>query len=140
MDVEGSGIMGDGSFTTDPSEILSYSRVVEVGESRHAGHERIFERENPLLTASFQMGDVVFFTVYTMHTFMVNMTHNWRIGGQSVWLMDGDDVGPDPRYWGSNPIGLERWMQEREDPTKYGKSMEQAKREWGLLPLQGSPA
>jgi hypothetical protein len=128
MDVETAGIRGDGSYTSDGLELAGL------------GKRKIFDPvvnqdtivdDTPLSTASFQAGDVVLMTVYTMHAFMTNNSNFWRISGESKWLMDGDDAGIDPRH-SARGDALARWQQTREDPKLFPRTMEEAKKEWGL--------
>jgi ectoine hydroxylase-related dioxygenase (phytanoyl-CoA dioxygenase family) len=129
MDVEGSGISGDGSYTFDANELLPMGKRLE----HHDNGFDVVVDDNPLVSTTFEAGDIVLMTVYTMYGFLTNKSNCWRVSCQSRWIMEGDDVGPDPRYIGADSPGLANWMNERDDATKYPKSMLEAKREWGLI-------
>jgi ectoine hydroxylase-related dioxygenase (phytanoyl-CoA dioxygenase family) len=130
MDVEGSGIAGDGSYTHDPNELLPIGKRIERNINISAD---VVVDDNPLVTTTFEAGDVVLMTIYTMHGFLTNRSSCWRVSCQSKWIMEGDDVGPDPRYAGADAPGVSAWSEERFDTSKYPKSMTQAKKDWGLL-------
>lgn len=130
MDVEGSGIHGDGCLTRDANELLPLGKRLSIEEG--TGRQVLVD-DNPMVTTTFEAGDVVLMTVYTMYGFLTNQSHTWRVSCESKWIMEGDDVGPDPRYSGQDPIGLAKWLEERDDISKYPKSMQQAKRDWGLV-------
>lgn len=130
MDVEGCGIAGDGSYTFDANELLPIGKRLE--HSHMTGRDDVVD-DNPLVTTTFEAGDIVLMTVYTMHAYLTNMSNCWRVSCQSKWIMEGDDVGADPRYVGEGAPGMAAWSQERFDATKYGKSMTDAKKEWGLV-------
>lgn len=118
-DVESAGIRGDGSFTDDVDEVLKLGC--------------------PLHTTSFEAGDIVLTTIYTMQAFVVNESRHWRLSASSRWTMEGDDVGPDPRF----DVGgdaLSRWERTRDDPKLFPRTMEQAKADWGLRdPVPSTP-
>lgn len=129
MDVEGSGISGDGSYTFDAHELLPMGKRVEHMDS---GRDVVVD-DNPIVSTTFEAGDVVLMTVYTMHGFLTNRSNCWRVSCQSKWIMEGDDVGADPRYVGADPPGVSLWAGERFDTLKYSRSMVDAKRDWGLI-------
>jgi hypothetical protein len=110
-EVESGDIRGDGTFTSDPQELLRY------GKRLHC--------------TSFEAGDLVLSTVYTMQGFATNTTRHWRVSATSRWIMEGDDVGPDPRYTAKGDA-LGAWEAARDDPQRYPRTMEQAKKDWGL--------
>jgi hypothetical protein len=128
MDVESAGIRGDGSYTYDGHELqrlgLRQTFDPEI-------NKEVVTNDTPLCTASFQAGDVVLTTMYTMHSFFTNNSNFWRVSGESRWLMDGDDVGMDPRHSATGDA-LGRWAATRHDPTLFPRTMEDAKKEWGL--------
>ena len=126
IDVETAGIHGDGCYTNDCGELLQLGKVKRFDPDTSS--VSVFD-DTPLSTASFQAGDVVLMTVYTMHSFLTNSTRFWRCSGDTKWLMEGDDVGPDPRFTATGE-GLASWYRLREDRNKFPKSMEEAKKEW----------
>lgn len=129
-DVEGSGIAGDGTYTMSPEELLPIGKRPDHDEITGAP---LIVDDTPFVSTTFEAGDVVLMTMYTMYGFLTNRTDCWRISADSYWIMEGDDQGADPRYWGDSPVGLSKWHAERHDPSKYGKTMAQAKKEWGLI-------
>lgn len=131
IDVETSGIRGDGCYTNDPHELLPLGKRADIDD--HSGKPIVVD-DTPMVSTTFESGDLVLMTVYTMYSFLTNNTNCWRVSAETRWIMEGDDVGPDPRYWGDNPEGLSKWLSERDNLSKYPKSMAQAKREWGLIP------
>jgi len=94
-DIEGSGM-----YSTDPAEMAQLSEG--------------------LVTSPVRCGDLVVFTAYTMHSFLTNTSRGVRISAESKWYLDGDDLGPDPRYRGHEP-----------GPTKVGaESLASARARW----------
>ncbi|KEG09911.1 phytanoyl-CoA dioxygenase [Trypanosoma grayi] len=130
-EVESGDIRGDGCYTHDPQELLPLGKQAGIDE---VTGRAITVDVNPFLSASLEVGDVLLMTVYTMHSFLTNTTNCWRIMAEAVWTMEGDDVGPDPRYVGANAPGLSGWYADRDDVAKYPRTMDEAKRAWGLLP------
>jgi hypothetical protein len=120
-DVETAGIAGDGTLTSDPGDVWN------LGDGAC-----------PLATSSFEPGDVVFTTVYTMQAFATNRSHQWRVSAQSRWVMHGDDVGCDPRFKSGDAQApqLNRWFANRGDATLYPRSMAQARAEWGIAAVE----
>lgn len=115
-----------------------------VGGSQYDGQER-YEHEgeeeeaaafgNPILTTAFEAGDLVLTTIYTMHSFLTNSTNSWRLSAETKWMMEGDDVGADPRFRGDNAVGLGRWLANRDNKKIYPRSMQDARKAWGLESL-----
>lgn len=123
----------DGAFTADPEELLPLGKC--IGKSDVTGLPIVVD-DNPLLSSALEAGDVLLFTVYTMAAFLENQTTCWRIFGECCWTMEGDDVGPDPRYMGDGAQGLARWHEKRSGPQcdqLYPRSLLQAKKDWGLF-------
>lgn len=112
-DVEAGDVHGDGCFSHDPAELDRYGC--------------------PLVSTCFEAGDVVLTTVFTMQGFLTNVSDAWRLSMTSSWMMDGDDVGPDPRFATPTSPGLSTWLQQRDDKRRYPRSMDAAKADWGLL-------
>ena len=52
------------------------------------------------VTAPFRRGDLVLFTIYSLHSFLTNATSEVRISAESKWFMKNDEFGPDLRYRG----------------------------------------
>ena len=111
-EVESGDICGDGTFTDDAAEILKYGC--------------------PLHTTSFEAGDLVLTTNFTMQTFAVNRSRHWRVSATTRWIMEGDDVGPDPRY-ARGGRGLAAWSASCNDTRRYPRTMAEAKAAWGLV-------
>lgn len=133
-EVETGDICGDGCLTWDPADVWN------LGQG-----------ECPIATASFEPGDVVFTTVYTMQGFSTNLSKQWRISAQSRWVMHGDDVGCDPRFkpinieggssgerptegGGAGAVQLSRWLANRDNTQRYPRTMMEARRDWGIAP------
>jgi hypothetical protein len=138
-EVETGDICGDGCLTSDPADVWN------LGQG-----------ECPLATASFEPGDVVLSTVYTMQAFSTNMSNQWRISAQSRWVMHGDDIGCDPRFksnnnnigsgsseggaggesggGGAGAVQLSRWLANRDNTQRYPRTMMEARRDWGIAP------
>eukprot|EP01098_Paradermamoeba_levis_P006483 TRINITY_DN2689_c0_g1_i1.p1 TRINITY_DN2689_c0_g1~~TRINITY_DN2689_c0_g1_i1.p1 ORF type:complete len:351 (-),score=111.37 TRINITY_DN2689_c0_g1_i1:136-1059(-) len=106
LDVDRDYVSGTGWFTNDPSEI-----------SKHGGK---------WLTANFEAGDIVLFTLYTFHASLKNVSDEYRVTCDIRWQLKNESA--DPRWMGEKPIGH----------TKFGMgdekdiSMEEAKKVWGL--------
>ncbi|RNF08497.1 phytanoyl-CoA dioxygenase [Trypanosoma rangeli] len=130
-EVESGNIRGDGCYTHDPQELLPLGKQAGIDE---VTGRTITIDVNPFVSTTFEVGDVLLLTVYTMYAFLTNTTNAWRIMAEAVWTMEGDDVGPDPRYVGADAPGLSSWYANRDDPVKYTQTMDEAKRAWGLLP------
>ncbi|EKF31012.1 hypothetical protein MOQ_005158 [Trypanosoma cruzi marinkellei] len=130
-EVESGDIRGDGCYTHDPQELLPLGKQGGIDET--TGRSITID-VNPFVSTAFELGDVLLLTVYTMYAFLTNTTNCWRIMVEAVWTMEGDDVGPDPRYVGADAPGLSTWYADRDDPSKYPRTMDEAKRAWGLLP------
>ena len=131
-DVEDGGIRGDGTLTMCATDAWNLS-----------------DGACPLAVSSFEPGDVVLSTVYTMQSFSTNQSGQWRVSAQSRWVMHGDDVGVDPRFGlnvsedgsygggaGAASAGpqLSNWLRHRDDPLRYPRTMEQARAAWGIAP------
>ena len=160
-------IHGDGSYTFDPHEMIEQAKLkppkpvskskdndkssggvhgpktINPGRDDEDDDEEdeAIARESPLLTTSFEAGDVVVTTLYTMHSFMVNQTNLWRLSAETKWMMEGDDIGIDKRYRGAQGFSqaLADYEMTRDDVKKFPRSMEQAKKDWGLVDKEGKP-
>ncbi|KAG5505783.1 hypothetical protein JKF63_05119 [Porcisia hertigi] len=130
-EVEGDTIRGDGCYTENPEELLPLGKLPGIDEVTGAN---IIVDVNPFVSSAFEAGDLLLTTVYTMQSFLVNQTNCWRLMAETVWCMEGDDVGLDTRYVGQDAPGLATWAERRDDSTVYPKSLMEAKREWGLVP------
>lgn len=137
LEVESGDVRGDGCLTHEPEELLPLGKQTAADES--TGLPTVID-VNPFVSCALEAGDLLLTTVYTMQSYLTNQTSSWRLLGEAVWSMEGDDVGPDPRYMGANAQGLEHWMVNRDDPKLYPKSMLEAKKEWGLIPGVSPPA
>ncbi|AIN98231.1 hypothetical protein LPMP_211530 [Leishmania panamensis] len=130
-EVEGDTIRGDGCYTENPAELSPLGKL--PGTDEVTGAPTIVD-VNPFVSSALEGGDLLLTTVYTMQAFLTNQTNCWRLMAEAVWCMDGDDVGLDPRYMGSDAPGLAMWTERRDDPAVYPKSLMEAKKEWGLVP------
>eukprot|EP00758_Cryptobia_borreli_P001126 Tbor_TRINITY_DN1964_c0_g1::TRINITY_DN1964_c0_g1_i1::g.3519::m.3519 len=135
-DIEAGDVYGDGCLTHDASELLPLGKV-KVRD--HEG-KLVEEDDNPIVSTSFESGDMVLTTVYTLFSYLTNTSDKWRVSGSTYWMMDGDNIGPDPRYTlvkdgDSDTDGMQQWLNNRNDKGKYPKSMAQKRTEWGLSTL-----
>eukprot|EP00435_Cladocopium_sp_Y103_P036308 s1172_g9.t1 len=110
LDLDEADIAGTGWYTEDPQEVLALGGRFE--------------------TAEFQQGDVVFFTMHTMHGSSCNCTDRWRLS------LDFRVQAASQRD-GTNSQNKGRWSRLRHDPSEFPRTMEQAKVSWGLT--QGAP-
>ncbi|KAL6054016.1 Phytanoyl-CoA dioxygenase [Balamuthia mandrillaris] len=110
IDVDKDDIRGTGWYTENPLEVLSFG-----------GRWK---------TASFRPGDIVVFTTHTFHGSLLNTTNEYRISCDVRWQLASEPV--DERWIGERPVGHTKFLH-RHDPQLYPRTMEQAKREWGLL-------
>ena len=72
-------------------------------------------------TADFEMGDVIIFTMHTMHTSTKNLSDRWRISCDIRFQPAEHPI--DERWVGKNPISHTGSQQ---------ISFEEAKKQWGL--------
>ncbi|CAD2221054.1 phytanoyl-CoA dioxygenase [Angomonas deanei] len=120
----------DGCYTHRAEELSPLGK--QMGTDPVTGRSIVID-ENPFVSCAMGAGDILLLTVYSMYSYLTNQTNYWRMFGEAVWIMDGDDVGPDPRYMGTNAPGLAGWYDSCTDPTKHPLTIEAAKKEWGLL-------
>jgi hypothetical protein len=76
-------------------------------------------------TADFEAGDVIIFTMYTLHTSTRNMSDRWRISCDIRFQPAADPA--DERWVGKNPIA-----HSVKNPTKQEISFEEARKQWGV--------
>ncbi len=76
-------------------------------------------------TANFNAGDVIVFTMHTMHASTRNMSDRWRISCDIRFQPAGDPV--DGRWVGENPIS-----HSVQDESKTPVSFEEAREKWGV--------
>ena len=67
-----------------------------------------------MVTASMLAGDIVVFTGYTMHSFLTNQCETPRLGVETKWCLQADDVGPDARYIGHDISKCDAPSQQRD--------------------------
>lgn len=114
LDMDRDSVGGTLWFTEDPDELL------RMGSG--------------FATAKYEVGDVVVFTLRTVHGSAVNCTQQWRISCDvrfqpasepidQRWIRDED---------GKIPGETSRWVLHRNDPKEYPKTMEMAKQDWGF--------
>ena len=72
-------------------------------------------------TADFEMGDVIIFTMHTMHTSTKNLSDRWRISCDIRFQPAEHPI--DERWVGKNPIS---------HTGSQKISFEEAKKQWGL--------
>ena len=73
------------------------------------------------VTAPFRRGDLVLFTIYSLHSFLTNATSEVRISAESKWFMKNDEFGPDLRYRGHTILkknGRSRGKFSRQDSVR----------------------
>ncbi|CAE7673259.1 unnamed protein product, partial [Symbiodinium pilosum] len=104
LDLDDSDIGGTGWFTEDPDEVSKFGGCWE--------------------TAAYGPGDVVLFTMHTMHGSSVNRTDSWRL---SLDFRVQSSRAP-PAV--SQNKG--RWSRLRHDRLEFPRSMEEAKAAWNL--------
>ncbi len=105
MDVDRDRV--DGWFTSDPQEITD----------KFGGQWK---------TASFRMGDILTFGMYTMHASTTNTTNRWRLSCDVRYQPAADPA--DKRWVGKDPIAHYAWFSE---PDKL-VPMAKAREEWGV--------
>jgi hypothetical protein len=114
LDLDRDDVSGTGWFTEDPEEALHFGG--QFG------------------SAHFLPGDVVFFGMHTLHGSAVNRTNQWRISCDvrfqpkdepidSRWIFNAD---------GEIPGLTSRWVLHRHDSTEFPKTIEDAKKKWGV--------
>jgi hypothetical protein len=85
-------------------------------------------------TAHFRPGDVVLFSMKTLHGSCVNQTNRWRISCDVRFQPKSEPV--DTRWVmdesGEIPGLGSRWQKHRHDPVIYPTTMDEAKRKWGV--------
>lgn len=131
-DIENGSIHGDGCLTREVEKLSGFG----VTHHRNPYTGKLEEiDECPIVTTSFEAGDLVLSTVYTLMSYLTNTSDSWRVAASTYWVMDGDDVGPDPRYkddGNGTCVGMQKWLENRDDTKKFPRSMEEATNEWGL--------
>jgi len=116
LDLDKDDVGGTGWFSADPEEVLKYGSRFE--------------------TAHFMPGDIVFFTLKTVHGSAVNQSNRWRM---SVDVRFQPASHPIDERWFKDPKDQEikglksRWSLHRNDPAIFPKTMQDAKKEWGLV-------
>ena len=129
-DIEAGDVGGDGCLTHHAEQLLPLGRVQQRDEF---SGKMITVDETPITTTAFEAGDVVLSTVYTLRSFLTNCTDIWRVSGHTMWMMEGDDVGPDPRYGTEDAAGMNNWLATRDNKERYPRTMADARREWKIL-------
>eukprot|EP00434_Breviolum_minutum_P007908 symbB.v1.2.006975.t1/scaffold424.1/size207036/3 len=108
LDLDEADIGGTGWFTEDPDEVLAFGGRFE--------------------TAAFAQGDVVLFTMHTVHGSTSNCTDRWRLS-----LDFRVTPGPTAEVAPSVPNAKQgRWSRLRHNLEEFPRTMEQAKIDWGL--------
>lgn len=103
MDVDRDHVTG--AFSNDPIDMVD----------RYGGQWQ---------TTEFQMGDVLIFTMFTMHASLSNVTNRYRISSDTRYQRADEPV--DERWVGEDPIAHYAWTQ-GETVT-----MEEARRRWNV--------
>jgi len=103
MDVDRDNV--GGWFSNDPLELVELGGV-------------------PWLTSDFSAGDVLIFTIYTMHMSLTNTSDRFRLTCDVRWQRA--DEAQDPRWFGDSPLGHYAWM------ATPPKDMADARREWDV--------
>lgn len=78
------------------------------------------------LTTDFQAGDVLVFTMFTLHMSTANLTNRWRLTSDTRFQPADEPV--DERWIGENPKAHYAWYSEPEKMV----SMDKKKAEWGV--------
>ena len=103
MDVDRDHVTG--SFSYDPIELAD----------RYGGQWG---------TSSFEMGDVLIFSMFTMHGSLDNTTHRFRLSTDTRYQRADEPV--DERWIGDDPIAHYAWTQGETVP------MEEMRKRWGV--------
>lgn len=75
-------------------------------------------------TTNFSAGDVIIFGMFMLHASLINTTNRYRISSDTRYQLAAEPV--DERWIGRRPKGHYAWGK------TPGKSMEDARRMWGL--------
>jgi len=114
MDVDRDDIAGTGWFSEDPDEVSRYSDGV-----------------GKWATTNYRAGDVVVFTLKTMHASLDNQTNRYRVSCDVRWQLKSEPV--DDRWMGEPPKMHTKFTPENQfNPKVYPVTMHQAKTQWGL--------
>lgn len=76
-------------------------------------------------TADFEAGDVIIFTMYTLHTSTRNMSDQWRVSCDVRFQPETDSV--DNRWVGENPLA-----HSIQDQSKKPVTFDEARKIWGV--------
>ncbi|CAK8990022.1 unnamed protein product [Durusdinium trenchii] len=107
LDLDEADVGGSGWFTEDPREIIAFGGQME--------------------TAHFRPGDVVLFTMHSIHGSSVNCTDRYRLSMDfRVRAERVSDVEQSQKKG--------RWSRLRHDAAEFPRTMEEAKAAWKLLP------
>jgi hypothetical protein len=106
VDVDRDNIAGGGWFTRDPAEI----------QQKFGGVWR---------TADFRAGDVIIFTMFTLHCSTANLTNRWRLTSDTRFQPASEPA--DERWVGGNYPGHNSYGK-----NHPGETLEAAKARWGL--------
>ncbi len=107
LDVDRDHIRGDGWFTRDPLEITG----------KFGGGWR---------TTDFRAGDVIIFTLHTLHGSTNNTTDRYRISADTRFQPAADPI--DERWTGEKPTAHDT----SRDADANALTMEEAKKRWGV--------
>ncbi|CAK9096468.1 Uncharacterized protein SCF082_LOCUS45287 [Durusdinium trenchii] len=111
LDLDEADVGGSGWFTEDPREIIAFGGQME--------------------TAHFRPGDVVLFTMHSIHGSSVNCTDRYRLSMDfRVRAERVSDVEQSQKKG--------RWSRLRHDAAEFPRTMEEAKAAWKLLPSGAS--
>ncbi|CAE8680499.1 unnamed protein product [Polarella glacialis] len=116
LDLDSGDVGGTGWFSEDPEEVAHFGGQWQ--------------------TADFAPGDVVVFNMHTMHGSSVNQTSRWRLSFDVRWQPEDEPL--DSRWMrrsadGVIPGDTSRWALHRDDPVEFPRTMNMAKRDWGLM-------
>ena len=82
------------------------------------------------LTSGFEAGDVLIFTMFTMHSSVSNATDRFRLSTDTRFQPASAPV--DERWVGENPIAHYRWKEGEGDTGPFMTSMKDARAKWDL--------
>eukprot|EP00913_Durusdinium_trenchii_P022705 g21324.t1 len=146
LDLDEADVGGSGWFTEDPREAQRSLRrgnrmhshellgivfsISPVSETRAFGRQ-IIAFGGQMETAHFRPGDVVLFTMHSIHGSSVNCTDRYRLSMDfRVRAERVSDVEQSQKKG--------RWSRLRHDAAEFPRTMEEAKAAWKLLPSGAS--
>ncbi|UJR17398.1 hypothetical protein I4U23_004293 [Adineta vaga] len=135
MDVDRDQLQGTGWFTEDPMEFYYLN---EMPERKNTVERSLTPSEPIWKTTAFSAGDILIFTMRTIHMSSINLTNKLRLSCDTRWQPSNEPI--DPRFGQqetSIPLGhteLKFGLYAKNDDTiEDGKTtMEQWRNKWGF--------